>query len=95
MLPRISQAQVAGPYRLRLTFTDGISAVVDLHDDIVGRGGVFLDLENPATFAAVTVDSEAGTVVWPNGVDFDPDVLYHRATGRPLPHQASASPARA
>jgi hypothetical protein len=25
------------------------------------------------------VDTEAGTVAWPNGVDLDPDVLFEKA----------------
>jgi hypothetical protein len=33
----------------------------------------------------VKVDPEAGTIVWPNGVDLCPDVLYSEATGTPLP----------
>ena len=36
-------------------------------------------------FRRVEVDREANTLVWPNGVDFCPDVLYHEATGAPLP----------
>jgi hypothetical protein len=36
-------------------------------------------------FSRVQVDPEAGTLVWPNGVDFCPDVLYSLATGEPLP----------
>ena len=41
-----------------------------------------IDIE---TFKQVQLDTEAGTVVWPNGVDFCPDVLRHYATGAPLP----------
>ena len=48
---------------------------------ILGRGGVFRPLEDPAFFKQVQVDPEAGTIVWPNGVDFCPDVLYAFATG--------------
>jgi hypothetical protein len=83
MLPRVSHAQVVGPYVLLLTFTDGSSGTVDLRNDIVDRGGVFRELEQPKNFAEVIVDPDAGTIRWPNGVDFDPDVLYCRATPQP------------
>ncbi len=36
-------------------------------------------------FRQVRVDPEIGTIVWPNELDFCPDVLYHEATGTPLP----------
>ena len=36
-------------------------------------------------FDQVSVDANLGTVVWPNGADIDPDVLYARVTGEPLP----------
>ncbi len=85
MLPRITNVRHAGDYRLELTFTTGETAEVDLERDIVGRGGVFAPLEDPDTFGRVSVDAEAGTITWPNGVDFCPDVLYSRATGAPLP----------
>jgi hypothetical protein len=42
-------------------------------------------LSDPAFFQQVSVDEEAGTVQWPNGVDLCPDVLYSRATGIPIP----------
>ncbi len=42
-------------------------------------------LEDVEEFGRVEVDREAGSLVWPNGVDFCPDVLYSRATGTPIP----------
>jgi hypothetical protein len=70
---------------LELTFTDGTRAQRDFRDRVVGRGGLFTQLEDPAFFRRVRVDPEFGTLVWPNEVDFCPDVLYSEATGTPLP----------
>jgi hypothetical protein len=71
-------------YRLALIFTDDTTKELDFKERIVGRGGVFGPLENVEFFRQVQVDSEAGTIVWPNGVDFCPDVLYSLATGKPI-----------
>ncbi len=85
MFPRIAEVRHIGNYRLELTFTNGEKAELDLADRIVGRGGVFAPLEDVDFFKKVKVDSEAGTLVWPNEVDLCPDVLYSEATGKPLP----------
>lgn len=42
----------------------------------VSHGVMFGPLQDPAMFNAVTIDSEAGTLVWPNGADFDPATLH-------------------
>ena len=81
MLPRIVNARVLVGWRLALTFTDGISGVVDLNRVVHSRDGLFTALRDPTVFAQVAVDREAGTVVWPNGLDLDPDVLYAAAQG--------------
>ena len=45
--------------------------------------GVFEPLKDPAYFAQVRVDEDAGTIVWPNGADLDPCELHERVTGVP------------
>jgi len=84
----VAHVEVLGGFRLRLTFDDGVVADVDLESRIVGRGGVFEPLEDPAFFRRVALHPELGTIVWPNDVDFCPDVLRHWATGEPLPDEA-------
>ena len=85
MFRRITNVRYVKDYRLELTFSDGQQAELDLHDRIVGRGGIFTALEDLNVFRLVRVDPEVKTLVWPNGVDFCPDVLYSEATGRPFP----------
>jgi len=79
MLPRITQVEVVGAFRMALTFTDGSVGVADVGPWIAGRGGMFAPLQDPAFFGRVAVDADAGTLVWPNGADLDPDMLYEAA----------------
>jgi hypothetical protein len=85
MLPRVRQVRHVAEYRLELEFTDGSRGEIDFRKRILGRGGVFAPLSDVEFFRRVQVDGEAGTIVWPNGVDFCPDVLYSLATGKPVP----------
>jgi len=71
-------------YRLRLRFDDGARGIVDVSRR-VPFDGVFAPLRDPEYFRRVRVDPELGTVVWPNGADLDPVVLYSLATGKPVP----------
>jgi hypothetical protein len=66
-------------FTVRLAFTDGTERVVDLEPYL--RGPVFEPLKQDLDlFRAVQVDSELGTIVWPNGADICPDVLYESLT---------------
>ena len=85
MFPRVKHVRHLGEYRLELSFTDGTTGELNFRDRVVGRGGVFTPLQDVEFFRQVKVDSEAGTIVWPNGVDFCPDVLYSLVTGKPIP----------
>ena len=79
----VVEARAVGGHRLHLRFADGVEGELDL-DRIIRWEGVFAPLLDPARFAEVRVDPDLGTVVWPNGADIDPDVLYAAVTGRPL-----------
>ena len=83
MLVDIVEARPGAGYRLWLRFADGAAGEVDM-GAMVTFGGVLAPLADSAFFRSVRVDTEAGTVVWPNGVDLDPDVLHAAVTGRPI-----------
>ena len=82
-LPRVISVEPLDGFRLRLAFTDGLVREVDLSGDLWGQ--MAEPLQDPNYFRQVSVDTELGTVVWPNGYDLDPDVLHgdHDAVGRP------------
>ena len=84
----VTAVEVIGDHRLRLTFEDGVVGV-----DFTGREwrGVFEPLRDPAYFARVQIDSEGGTVVWPNGADIAPETLYARAKGKAVDRPLSTS----
>ena len=83
-MPRVKSVRYVRDYVLELEFTDGVTGTIDFRDRIVDRGGVFALLEDLDSFRQVRVDAEAGTLVWPCGVDFCPDVLWHDTTGIPI-----------
>ena len=73
-LIRVRQAVPLKGYWVRLEFTNGMERDVDLEPYL--HGPIFEPLRaNAVLFRALRVDG--GTVVWPNGADIDPDVLYH------------------
>ncbi len=62
-------------FKLELEFSTGERRTVDLEPFL--RGPVFEPLRRDARlFRSVRVDEELGTIVWENGADMDPDVLY-------------------
>jgi hypothetical protein len=81
MLPRVNAVRHVKDYELELSFTDGIVATIDFRPRIAGRGAMFIPLQSLDYFKQLAVDQEAGTIVWPNGIDFCPNVLYAEATG--------------
>ena len=75
----IKSVSPLGKYRVLLEFSTGEQKTVDL--DPLLRGLVFEPIRSSrAMFRSVRVDEELGTIVWPNGADMDPDVLYYGLT---------------
>jgi hypothetical protein len=76
-LHRVTQVTVLEPYRLGLTFDDGTYKEVDIEPWLRERPlGILEPLLDPVFFAEAKVDPVLGTIVWPNGADFCPDVLF-------------------
>ena len=62
-------------FELLIEFNTGEHKLVDVQALL--RGPIFLPVrQDPDYFRLVKVDDELGTIVWPNGADIDPDVLY-------------------
>lgn len=70
----MTRFNIVGPYTLSVVFTDGSEQRIDFKP--VLRGVLFGPLQDLATFNEVRLDAEAGTLVWPNGADFDPATLH-------------------
>lgn len=85
----VTGVEVIGDHRLRLTFEDG--TVGDVSFDGREWRGVFEPLADPAYFAEVRVDTESGTIAWPNGVDMAPEPLYAEARRRPVAPPSAAT----
>ena len=73
-LPRVRSVEVPRDFVLRVVFDDGSCREVDLTGELWGE--MFEPLRDAAMFRRAAVNTELGTVVWPNGADLDPDVLY-------------------
>lgn len=75
-LVRIRAVTVLDGFRVRLEFTNGTHKEIDLGPYM--HGPIFEPIrQDPGQFRSVSVDSRMGTIVWDNGADVDPDVLYY------------------
>jgi hypothetical protein len=70
----ITMVEPLDGHNLRLTFNDGLVRDVDLSQLL--RGPLGEPLRDLDYFRQVRVDQQARTIVWPNGLDPDPDMLH-------------------
>ena len=82
-VPQVVEGRPLGGYRVYLWFKDGVEGEVDLRPILMSFRGIFAELKDPKKFARFWVDLEAATIVWPNGADVAPEVLYESALRTP------------
>jgi hypothetical protein len=71
---RVSEFRIVGPYTIRVRFEDGLGRTVDFSPVLAGE--MFGPLRHRSFFEQVRLDAEAHTLVWPNGLNFDPATLH-------------------
>jgi len=81
-VPRPARIRAVVPleeFTVRLEFTDNTTRDIDLKPYL--HGSIFEPMrKDPRVFRAMRIDPRIGTIVWDNGADMDPDVLYKRLT---------------
>lgn len=75
-LVRVKSVKVLKGFGVSLEFTDGTHKEINLEPYL--HGPIFESIRaDPQVFGSVRVDDRMGTIVWDNGADIDPDVLYY------------------
>jgi hypothetical protein len=67
--------EIVGEYTLRVVFDNGSEQVINLEPILYGN--IYGPLRDLRVFNQVKLDTEAKTLVWPNGADFDPETLHN------------------
>jgi hypothetical protein len=76
---RIKDVKPLNGFNVLFTFTDNTSREIDLTPYL--HGPIFEPIKNNLNlFRTLHIDPVASTVVWDNGADIDPDVLYKGLT---------------
>ena len=75
MLRTIHSVAPEPNYKLRLTYADGETIVVDF-TPVIQRGGVFAPLSDPEFFSQVSIGERGRYIQWPGELDFCADALW-------------------
>jgi hypothetical protein len=72
---KIRSFRITGPFTLELIFEDSKKRIVDFLPLL--KGQMYGPLAHEDFFKTVYLDQEVHTISWPNGADFDPEILYN------------------
>ncbi len=73
---KLTEASYLSDYRLHVRYANAMEADVDLGDLL--DHPFFAPLKDKTLFAQVKVDDEVPVLVWPQGIDLSPELLYER-----------------
>ena len=82
----VKNVDIVAPYTLRVGFEDRSEQTINFEPLL--RGELYGPLRDLELFNQVRIDPEVRTLVWPNGADLDPLVLYSQVKGVPIPRFA-------
>ncbi len=71
---KVIALKIVGHYTLELRFDDKSVKVIDFLPVLYGE--IYTPLNDLTLFNQVVLDTEVGTITWPNGADFDPAILH-------------------
>lgn len=80
----ITEIEYVGGYKLKLTFENGKSGIVDF-ENYIKEDSVYARFSNIEYFKQAYIHHELGVLCWPGDVDVAPEIVYHEATGETLP----------
>ena len=73
-LYQVKEFSIVLPFTLDISFNDGLIRRIFFLPFL--RGEIYGPLKDIQLFERVALDTEAHTLVWPNGADFDPATLH-------------------
>lgn len=74
---KITSVYPTRKFKLVLEFDEKDYRIIDIKQFLKDDKGLLADIRDDIDlFLQVEIDNVAGTVCWPNGVDFDPGILY-------------------
>lgn len=71
----ITSFNIVGPHTLEVVFENNTRKTINLSPVLYGE--MYAPLKDADFFKLVKLDDEVHTLIWPNGADFDPSLLYH------------------
>lgn len=70
----VTDFEIVGDYTIRVTFDDRTEQTINFAPVLLGP--IFEPLCDLAFFNQVKLNRDIGTLVWPNGADFEPTLLH-------------------